>query len=336
MKAKPRFRERPSWRSACGCARCLKRSARRSRRFLLAKRLLPWWQAWLPSTSLVALHQGTLLAMSADGHSPGEPDMARAYVRLMGAELTTTKEREGQEESSILTSALKHIYEALSILDSKAGALLSVNSLYCAIVTFVVSSGQGPWWPSSLSSPWLGTLLVVASLLCVGLSSHCLLRVIWTRWSEIEDRQDSWVHTTSLLRVRDRRTVLYRLAHTCSRAAFLVGLALVCLVLLESWYATGLAVAIFMFFAWSTTRRPRAAHVPQIRRLAHRLWQEQGGNREGGATENWLQAEREILSRPVAQRTLTALRRAPLRRLLSARWGGLRRRVWPTRSDATD
>ena len=117
-----------------------------------------------------------------------------------------------QEQSLIFS----HLYENLSILDSKSATLLQFNSVLIAIFTIFITS-------QILLIPYfIGVLGVLTTLV----SCNLLLQVVWVYWSTSETMSSTEVHALKLLEVRDERTILYRKSWNCSK------LSLLCLVIM--------------------------------------------------------------------------------------------------------
>ena len=96
----------------------------------------------------------------------------------------------------------KHLYDCLSILDSKSTSLLTFNSVIIAV--FAIFTVAEP-----LGVAWIAIAFGMAMTL---VSCLLLLWVVWIHWSTTDDLKDKENHPLTLLRVRRSRTVLYRLA----------------------------------------------------------------------------------------------------------------------------
>src|SRR5687768_15297113 len=109
-----------------------------------------------------------------------------------------------------------HLYESLTILDSKSASLLQFNSVLVAVFTIFVST-------QSRSALWI---LGGAGLGLTLASCYLLLSVVWVHWSTTDHLGDGKDHETRLLKVRLDRAIGYRWAWNLSRGALvaLVGL----------------------------------------------------------------------------------------------------------------
>lgn len=105
------------------------------------------------------------------------------------------------------------LYDNLSILDSKSASLLQFNAVILAVNAIFFASS---------SSHVLRYCLLVDLTLSIFSCIACLV-VVWVHWSTTQDLLDSEQHGLVLLRVRDRRTELYRIAWWLAVTA-LVGL----------------------------------------------------------------------------------------------------------------
>jgi len=113
----------------------------------------------------------------------------------------------------------EHLYESLTILDSKSSSLLSFNSVLVAVFAIFVSTQARPvLWISG----GIGLALTLVS-------SYLLLSVVWVHWSTTDHLGKGKVseHELKLLDVRKQRTILYRWAWNLARAAVLALLALI-------------------------------------------------------------------------------------------------------------
>ena len=120
-------------------------------------------------------------------------DEARSHLRALHA-----IQRDGE-----LKSEHEYLYSCLSILDTKASALLQFIALIvasCTLTLTVLPHGSG-----------LGGALVFLALLISAISAFLTLNVIWVHWSETRDF-DAGDYFDRLLAVRDARTRQYRWA----------------------------------------------------------------------------------------------------------------------------
>ena len=109
-----------------------------------------------------------------------------------------------------------YLYGCLSILDTKAAALLQYDSILLAASSLALAS-----FPKAVTP---GSITVFIGLVLSGLSSVLCLHVIWIHWTETKEFHNSHKLFVRLLEVRNRRTVAYRLAWTVSL------IAMVCLI----------------------------------------------------------------------------------------------------------
>src|SRR5438067_801150 len=123
---------------------------------------------------------------------PKSSDELRRHVAALGR---MTNEHEHQ-------SLFDHLYECLSILDSKSASLLSFNSIIIAVFAIFMSGHR------SLGQ-WVTIAVGMASVL---VSCLLLLWVVWIHWSTTDNLTDLEKHAFVLLDVRRSRTVMYRLS----------------------------------------------------------------------------------------------------------------------------
>ena len=116
-----------------------------------------------------------------------------------------TNEREHQ-------ALFDHLYECLSILDSKSSSLLSFNSIIIAVFAIFMTGG------SLSGGQWVVIAVGMASVLA---SCLLLLWVVWIHWSTTENLSDLEIHALVLLNVRRTRTIIYRVAWYLAVAAVL-------------------------------------------------------------------------------------------------------------------
>lgn len=105
-----------------------------------------------------------------------------------------------------------HLYECLSIIDSKSASLLSFNAIIIAIFAIFISGKQSPVEAILLG---FGVFLVLAS-------SLLLLFVVWIHWSDTKELNDLDGHAITLLKVRRTRTIRYRIAWYFSVGAIII------------------------------------------------------------------------------------------------------------------
>lgn len=104
-----------------------------------------------------------------------------------------------------------HLYENLSILDSKSSSLLTFNAIIVAVFAIFASSHTG------LFIRLFSTAGISLSLL----SSSILMNVVWVHWSTSDHLLDARTHEITLLSVRRDRTIEYRKAWNLSKASLL-------------------------------------------------------------------------------------------------------------------
>jgi hypothetical protein len=109
--------------------------------------------------------------------------------------------RESQEDESAWIQ-FGFLYDNLSILDSKAASLLQFNAVILAVDAILFASSS-----SHILRYYLLADLMLSIFSCIA----CLV-VVWVHWSTTADLRNIAEHGLVLLRVRDRRTVLYRVA----------------------------------------------------------------------------------------------------------------------------
>jgi hypothetical protein len=115
-------------------------------------------------------------------------------------------------ESELDKVVFDRIYADLSILDVKSGALLQFISILVAAYAILTAGRQ------NLGPPLYVATLGVGGLFAV-LSGVVALTLLWVRWSGAQKRPLD--RARAIFRVRQRRTVRYRLA-------WLLGLAALC------------------------------------------------------------------------------------------------------------
>src|SRR5665213_2687202 len=87
----------------------------------------------------------------------------------------------------------EHLYETLSILDTKSSSMLAFNSLITAVFSIFLAT-------SRLSDSEF--VLANLGVFCVIISCVLLLTVVWVHWSTTDDLADSGRHAMTLLLVR--------------------------------------------------------------------------------------------------------------------------------------
>lgn len=104
------------------------------------------------------------------------------------------------------------LYGNLNILDSKASALLSFNSIMAAISSIYVVNQTGT----------LERIPFILAILFLFISCILCMKIIWLHWSSSEDLVSMKEHAIVLLTVRFQRTVIYRMAWWFSMFAILL------------------------------------------------------------------------------------------------------------------
>jgi len=95
-----------------------------------------------------------------------------------------------------------HLYSCLSILDAKSSSMLAFNSIIIAVFAIFLTG-------SRTHGEWIIINLGMAAIL---ISALLLLSVVWVHWSATEDLLEAQRHGERLLRVRNSRTLRYRLS----------------------------------------------------------------------------------------------------------------------------
>jgi hypothetical protein len=95
-----------------------------------------------------------------------------------------------------------HLYECLSILDTKSSSLLASNAITSAVFAIFMSNPLP-------RCEWITLNAGMASIL---VSSLLLLWVVWVHWSTTADLRNLDGHALVLLTVWRSRTICYRLA----------------------------------------------------------------------------------------------------------------------------
>jgi len=108
----------------------------------------------------------------------------------------------GMADDAHHSGLFDHLYECLSILDSKSSSLLAFNSIIIAVFAIFMTGGLA-------SGEWLVLNFGMATVLG---SCLLLLSVVWVHWSTTDNLGDLQKHALILLRVRRSRTIKYRLA----------------------------------------------------------------------------------------------------------------------------
>ncbi len=108
-----------------------------------------------------------------------------------------------------------HLYDCLSILDSKSSFLLTFNSL--VLVVYTISFDKH----FKIDNHILGIPLLLGAI-CSVISSFFLLKIVWVDWSATTSLSNLSDHAFELLSVRKQRTIHYRLAWHLSRISLVI------------------------------------------------------------------------------------------------------------------
>ena len=130
--------------------------------------------------------------------------MSMPFRRLRDALMEGVYLGPGQVEhvTSIREStAHGYLYNCLSVLDTKASALLQYDGIILAAATLGVTLSP---------RPSIGNLFVIMSLMLSGTSSVLCLPVIWVYWTTTPEFTDEEGEFIDLLGHRNRRTLYYR------------------------------------------------------------------------------------------------------------------------------
>lgn len=132
---------------------------------------------------------------------------SRPFARLRGAIMEGVYlEGDQVEHLAAIRQSRAHdyLYDCMTILDTKASGLLQYDSIVLAAATLALT-----FFPKSVS---VGAILLFISLILSGLSSVATLQVIWVYWTETVDFADTRDEFIVLLKTRNHRTVMYRVA----------------------------------------------------------------------------------------------------------------------------
>jgi hypothetical protein len=110
--------------------------------------------------------------------------------------------------------AHNYLYSCLSILDSKAHGLLTYDSIVLAAASLVLTI-----FARTFNA---GSVLIFIALVCSAFAASLCLYVIWIYWTETADFQKSDGLFVELLKVRNRRTIAYRLSWLISQLAMVL------------------------------------------------------------------------------------------------------------------
>jgi hypothetical protein len=128
----------------------------------------------------------------------------RSYI----AAWTSLLEEAGRATAGeIQKSLFDHLYENLSVLDTKTGIVISLNGILIASYVFVIAPVANRVSPADAPAFLLAVVYsTIAVMLC--------LRVIWVHWSPQENLRDAASHMRALIMLRTRRTIEFRRAWT--------------------------------------------------------------------------------------------------------------------------
>jgi len=107
-----------------------------------------------------------------------------------------------------------YLYSCLTILDTKAQALLAYDGILMAAAAISLSLFSHDISP--------GSVAVFSSLAASSLSSILCLHVIWIYWTDTVELENSGNLFDTLLRVRNRRTLAYRMSWLIAQASALL------------------------------------------------------------------------------------------------------------------
>jgi hypothetical protein len=138
------------------------------------------------------------------------------------------------EQRDAVRELCGHMYENLSILDSKSSALIASNGLATAILSVLALASGDP--ADSLGDggviSTVSLFLLVPSLVALILNVSVLL-VYWSTSREIAEHTSVTDRARSLIRIRNERTRRYRLAFFIHMFVLVVALSILVLVLLK-------------------------------------------------------------------------------------------------------
>ncbi|MFF4955603.1 hypothetical protein ACFY2Z_00665 [Streptomyces sp. NPDC001222] len=104
-----------------------------------------------------------------------------------------------------------YLYSCLSVLDSKAQALLSYDGILMAASSITLSM-----FSRDITT---GSVLVFSSLVVSVVSSALCLSVVWVHWTDTGELENSEDLFLKLLHVRNRRTLSYRISWIVAQLA---------------------------------------------------------------------------------------------------------------------
>jgi len=143
---------------------------------------------------------------------------SRPYATLFEGVGTSKQEYEGHlaalhnlqpQQESVFTH--DYLYSCLNILDGKAHGLLTYDSIVLAAASLVLTVFS--------RNTTAGSVLIIIALVLSALAASLCLSVIWIYWTETIEFQESNGLFVHLLRIRNRRTIAYRLSWCISQLA---------------------------------------------------------------------------------------------------------------------
>jgi hypothetical protein len=152
----------------------------------------------------------------------------RHYARRCGKD--DWDELDRKEKTKAAQDLCSHLYEDLSILDTKAGALIASNAIVTAIFALISLTpfGADPV-PTTHSTMWFASTAFVIGSLAALILNVSVLDLVWLTTSQIHEEadpdRDPFHRTGALVEQRNKRTKKYRIAYRLHLA--LLGLALV-------------------------------------------------------------------------------------------------------------
>jgi hypothetical protein len=111
------------------------------------------------------------------------------------------------------SNILNYIYEGLNILDTKAQSLLTFNSIILAILTF---------WIDRQKTINIITIFYYISFIFHLTSSILCLSISFLKWASTKDLQNPDETMVTLLNIREKRTIKYRIGLFLSIIAIII------------------------------------------------------------------------------------------------------------------
>lgn len=113
----------------------------------------------------------------------------------------------GLKESQRFT--FSHFFMNLDVLDNKANSMIQFSSVIFAL--YAASLGFYEKTPSLKGVKWIGQLLIAGQCMSF-ISVFLLLLVVSLHWSGPDELANEFDQALKLLKVRDKRTIRYRVA----------------------------------------------------------------------------------------------------------------------------